>query len=217
MDNEALAALRAEYSGHPLMEEDVLGQDPVDLFQGWFEEAVRAEVKYPNAMVLATVDPSGMPDARVLLLKGIEAGHFVFYTNYSSAKGHQLAFQPLATMVFNWKELDRQVRVQGEVSRVSRAASEAYFGSRPRDSQLGAWASEQSEVIPSRKALETRFEELVEVHPEGSAIPTPEHWGGYMLNPFRIELWQGRPSRLHDRLRSERNEAGTWAWARLAP
>lgn len=199
-----------------------MASDPVVMVRLWLEEAVRAEVKDANAMTLATVDADGAPDARVVLLKGIESGRFVFYTNYQSAKGQQLDRDPRATLVLFWAELERQVRIRGRVARVSREASRAYFHSRPRASQLGAWASAQSTVLASREALEHRFAALEEEHRADERIPLPEHWGGYEVEPYEIELWQGRASRLHDRLRavrtgSEGRSLDAWRWERLSP
>ena len=216
MSSRELADLRTEYSGRPLEADDVAGKDPLDLVQQWVDEAVRAQAREPTAMTLATVGSDGEPDARIVLLKGIEAGALRFYTNYESAKGEQISARARATLVLFWAELERQVRVRGTVGKLPRDISQAYFRSRPRGSQLGAWASAQSEVIESREVLETRLEALQRAYPEGTEVPLPEHWGGYGVVPDEVELWQGRPSRLHDRFRARRT-GEAWLWERLSP
>lgn len=216
MSSRELADLRREYARQPLNAEDVQGQEPIAVLARWVDDAVRAEVKDATAMTLATVDAEGGPDARIVLLKGIEGGQLFFYSNYDSAKGEQLAARPRAALVFYWAELERQIRVWGPVAKASREASKAYFQTRPRGSQLGAWVSAQSEVIESREVLETRLEALERAYPEGAEIPLPDHWGGYSVTPERIEMWQGRRSRLHDRL-CARQQDGVWRWERLSP
>ena len=210
-----LADLRQEYTQRSLDRSDVL-PDPVAQFERWFADAQQAQIHEPNAMHLATVSADGRPTARIVLLKGIEDGGFLFYTNYRSQKGQQLQQQPYAALTFFWPELERQVRIEGAVSQLSDERSTAYFHSRPRGSQLGAWVSPQSEVIADRTVLEQRQRELAEQYADQS-IPRPPHWGGFALQPHRLEFWQGRPSRLHDRLRYQRQEENSWTIERLAP
>jgi pyridoxamine 5'-phosphate oxidase len=215
------AKLRSEYRRARLDETDVAA-DPMAQFVRWFDEAVAARVPEPNAMTLATVC-GGQPSARVVLLKGVEAGGFLFFTNYDSRKGRELDVDPLAALVFFWPELERQVRVEGRVERLDAGASDAYFASRPRASQLGAWASRQSAPVGSRAALEQAFAEAQDLH--AGDVPRPPHWGGYRLVPAMLEFWQGRPSRLHDRIvyrlagaagAGDAKDAG-WRVERLAP
>jgi pyridoxamine 5'-phosphate oxidase len=190
------------------------GADPLRLFSAWLEDAVKAALPLPNAMTLATVTPQGAPDARIVLLKGLERGGFAFYTNYASRKARQLEAQPLACLVFQWSELERQVRVDGAVEKVSSAESDAYFASRPLGARLSAWASEQSATVPARGVLEAAMAAARSRF--GDAPPRPPHWGGYRVVPERVEFWQGRADRLHDRLLYTREAAG-WKIERLAP
>ena len=209
------SGLRVDYRLGRLDESEVL-RDPIEQFGRWFREAQDAAVPEPNAMTLATVDAQGAPSARVVLLKGLDEGGFAFYTNYLSRKGRELAANPRAALCFYWHALERQVRVEGMVERVSRAVSETYFHSRPIASQIGAWVSEQSAAITSRQELERREAEL-RARFGGGPVPIPEHWGGYRVVPHAIEFWQGRPSRLHDRLQYTRGGDGAWTLRRLAP
>ena len=217
MTDAELAALRQTYAQRTLHEADVL-PDAVRQFRQWLDEAVAAQLPEPAAGTLATVDvASGQPSQRVLLLKGLpDDASFLFYSNYDSRKGHELAGQPLAALSFFWPGLERQVRVEGWVEKAPENVSTEYFQSRPRSSQVGAWASPQSQVIASREDLESREHEI-ETRFEGqNPLPRPPHWGGYVLRPTRVEFWQGRPSRLHDRLVYER-AGDSWKISRLAP
>ncbi len=214
-DGHNLANLREDYLRRTLDEADV-ARDPFTQFGAWFADAVAAELREPNAMTLATATPGGRPSARMVLLKGFDTAGFVFYTNAESRKGVELAANPYAALVFFWNELERQVRVEGRVEPVSPAESDAYFASRPRGSQLGSAASDQSRVIPSRETLEQHVAELEARYPSGN-VPRPPHWGGYRVIPDVIEFWQGRPSRLHDRLRYTRQPNDSWHIDRLAP
>jgi pyridoxamine 5'-phosphate oxidase len=211
-----IAELRREYARSRLDERD-LAADPFAMFALWFAQAVETAVPEPNAMTLATAAPDGTPNARIVLLKGVDARGFVFYTDYRSRKGAELAANPVAALVFYWHELERQVRVVGTVSRVADAESDTYYRSRPLGSRFGAWASEQSAVLPSRAELEARLASVEARHPDGN-VPRPHHWGGFRVEPAEVEFWQGRESRLHDRLRYRRDAAGTpWVVERLSP
>jgi pyridoxamine 5'-phosphate oxidase len=208
-----VAELRQEYMRSGLSEADAPA-DPLQLFSAWFEDAVKAKLPLPNAMTLATVTPEGAPDARIVLLKGLERGAFAFYTNYTSRKARELAARPAACLVFQWSELERQVRVEGAVEKVSAAESDAYYASRPLGARLSAWASEQSATVPARGVLEAAMADARSRF--GDAPPRPAHWGGYRVLPQRLEFWQGRADRLHDRLLYTREGAG-WKLERLAP
>jgi pyridoxamine 5'-phosphate oxidase len=212
---KSIPELRQEYSLGALNKTSI-DPNPLRQFQRWLNEAIAAQLPEPNAMILATVDSQGSPSARAMLLKGLEDQGFVFFSNYLSIKGRQLAENPRAALVFLWKELERQVRVEGTVRRISRAESEAYFYSRPLGNRLGALASQQSQVVASRKVLEERFAALNQRFADGN-IPMPEHWGGYRLIPVKIEFWQGRQNRLHDRLRYWLQADGSWLLERLEP
>ena len=214
-----IADLRTDYMRETLDERDV-APDPVRQFEHWFDEAVKAQVPEPNAMTLATADADGRPSARVVLLKGFDGSGFVFFTNYASRKGRDLAARRDAALSFFWPELERQVRIEGAVGKIGEAESAEYFASRPRPARLGAWASPQSEVIEGRSALEARFAAAeARYRDAGENIPRPPHWGGYRLVPVVIEFWQGRPSRLHDRIRyrSQPPHSPAWTIERLAP
>lgn len=193
-----------------------MDRDPLKLFQRWLDEAIAAGIHLPETMTLATSTPEGKPSARLVLLKQADERGFVFYTNYNSMKARELDSNPQAALVFYWPQLERQVRVEGKVERTSADESDAYFKTRPRESQIGALASPQSEVIPSREALQQHARELETLY-EGREVERPAHWGGYRLLPGRIEFWKGRPGRLHDRILYERQADGSWAISRLAP
>lgn len=210
----SIAHLRRDYRQASLNESDVDG-DPIVQFRQWFDEAVRAEVHEPNAMFLATATPDAYPSGRVVLLKEVDQRGFVFYTDYRSRKGSELADNPHASLCFFWAELERQVRIVGAVQRVSRAESDEYFQSRPLPSRIGAWTSRQSAVLSSREELEQDLAANEARFADGP-VPLPEHWGGFRVVPEEIEFWQGRPSRLHDRIQFRR-EAGTWVRRRLSP
>lgn len=211
-----IADMRRDYH-HGALLEHVAGDDPVALFARWFADALEAEVKEPNACVLATVGSDGRPSARVVLCKGFAADGWRFFTNLESRKARDLHRHPHAALCFHWHELERQVRIEGPVSPLDRDAVAAYFHSRPRTSQLGAWASPQSREIASREALEEMFGSFAAVHARGN-IPVPPHWGGFLVQPEQVEFWQGRPSRLHDRLCYRRDDPdSSWQRARLAP
>ncbi|MEY3322561.1 MAG: pyridoxamine 5-phosphate oxidase [Bacteroidota bacterium] len=210
-----LAALREDYTTHSLDESQV-DDDPVKQFAIWFEEAVKAMVPEPNAMTLATIQKSGKPAARVVLLKGLSENGFEFFTNYESAKATEMENNSFVAVVFNWLALQRQVRIEGKIEKLSKESNDRYFAQRPYLSQLGAIASPQSKKVPDRKFLETKFEELKRRYPEGNIVPRPDNWGGYVIIPSKIEFWQGRRSRLHDRIVYETGENG-WIKERLAP
>ena len=211
---DELAALRRDYQQGGLSETEA-GVDPVALFDRWFDEARRGGVLEPNAMVLSTVDPDGRPSARAVLLKGLTDQGFVFYTNHDSRKGRDLAGDPRCALTFTWLEVQRQVRIEGAAAPVADAVSDAYFAGRPRDSQLGAWASTQSSAVAGREELERAFESARERFGDGP-VSRPPYWGGYVVRPERIEFWQGRHGRMHDRLAFARAE-DAWTRVRLAP
>lgn len=198
------------------LDENSVDRNPINLFRRWFDEAIASGSRLPDAMTLATASKDGKPSARMVLLKQVDDQGFVFYTNYLSSKARELEENPRAALVFYWTQLDRQVRVEGRIARVSPAESDEYFKTRPRESQLGAAASPQSEVIESREVLEQNWRELDERYRD-RPVERPKHWGGYRLEPDRIEFWQNRTGRLHDRILYERQGDGTWIIKRLAP
>lgn len=211
-----LKHLREDYSSTPLEIEDA-PVDPLQLFEQWMQEALHAKLAEPNALTLATATTDGKPSARVVLLKGVSPAGFIFYTNYDSQKGKELEANPQAAMTFLWLELQRQVRIEGKVEKISAADSAAYFQSRPKGSQIGALASPQSQVIPDRKVLEDKVQALEATYADVEKLPCPAHWGGFILQPQKIEFWKGRSSRLHDRLVYEKQGDERWAIVRLAP
>ncbi|MDQ4129249.1 MAG: pyridoxamine 5'-phosphate oxidase [Actinomycetota bacterium] len=210
-----VADLRNEYTRAGLAKTDV-APEPITQFRVWFEGALAADLHEPNAMTLATATPEGKPSARVVLLKGFDERGFVFYTNYEGRKGEELGRNPRAALLFYWGELERQVRIEGLASRVLEGESDAYFGSRPRGSRLGALASEQSRPVESREVLESRLRALEREY-EGQDVPRPPFWGGYRVEPEAVEFWQGRENRLHDRIVYRRTDEGGWKIERLQP
>jgi pyridoxamine 5'-phosphate oxidase len=211
----AIADLRREYSSQSLMENDV-DPNPISQFNKWWQQAIKSEIVEANAMTLATASSDGMPSARIVLLKGLRQEGFIFYTNYKSYKGIQLEENPKASLVFFWKELERQVRITGLVKRTGEQESDQYFHSRPTGSQIGAIASPQSQIIESRDWLDAHYLELSQQLKE-KQIDRPAHWGGYIVQPIIMEFWQGRPSRLHDRIQYTLEDSGGWKIERLAP
>jgi pyridoxamine 5'-phosphate oxidase len=213
--HQPIADLRKDYTLQDLSESEV-DPNPFIQFKQWFEQALSAQLPEPNAMTIATATPDGKPSARMVLLKDFDQRGFVFFTNYNSRKGQELAENPQAALVFWWAELERQVRITGRVEKVCETESDQYFYSRPENSRLGAWASHQSEVIASREDLEQRLQEL-QLKYDHLEVPRPPHWGGLRVVPTEIEFWQGRSSRLHDRLLYTRLDNGNWKIARLSP
>ncbi len=212
----SLEHLREEYRRGALDEVNC-DPNPMGQFRRWMEEARAAQLKEPNAMTLATATPDGRPSGRIVLLKELLADGFVFYTNYTSRKGHEIGANPHVALTFYWAELERQVRVEGRISKVSREKSEAYFRGRPKGSRLGALVSHQSEILPSRKPLEAKLEELQSKYADTDDVPAPGWWGGYCVRPEAVEFWQGRENRLHDRLLYRRTNENNWAVERLSP
>ena len=216
MARKKLANLREDYSKKQLDISDVL-KNPIKQFREWMKEAQKSEVPEPNAMTLATVSSDGIPSARIVLLKDISDNGFTFFTNYKSHKGKEIAKNKNVALTFVWLELERQVRIEGVVKKVSRKVSEKYFQSRPKRSQMGAWVSSQSKVIKDRSVLESSMKDLEKKYTKDAVLPCPSNWGGYIVQPVAIEFWQGRRSRLHDRIRYKLNKKGNWKIERLAP
>jgi len=213
--DKSIAELRRDYTFGALSKASV-DPDPIKQFQRWLQEAITAQLPEPNAMTVATADRNGRCHARAMLLKDCDRNGLVFFTNYLSAKGQQLAENPQAALLFLWLELERQIRIEGQVAKIAIDESAAYFRTRPRESRLGSLASRQSQVIANRQLLDERFQQLAMQYPD-EAIPMPEHWGGYRLQPVMMEFWQGRHGRLHDRLRYRRLDDGSWLVERLEP
>ena len=207
---------RKEYEQGSL-DEATVERDPIRQFAAWYDAAVAAGVPEPEAMTLSTATPDGRPSARIVLLRGFDARGFCFFTNYDSHKGRELTANPHAALTFHWADLERQIRIEGRVERTTAAESDEYFRTRPSTSRIGAWSSPQSQVIPDRATLESLFARFRAEHPDDASIPRPPNWGGFRLIPERIEFWQGRPSRLHDRLVFRADPRGGWRLERLAP
>lgn len=215
-EDQKVADIRRDYNREELSKAAV-ADDPIEQFVKWFDKALAADLLDPNAMTLSTATKDGHPSSRIVLLKGVDERGFLFYTNYSSQKGKELAENPHAALCFYWAPLERQVRVEGTVQKIDKEESRAYFQQRPRLSQVGAWASKQSSKVKSRKELEGRVKEIKQKF-EGQEVPLPDFWGGYILNPLRIEFWQGRKGRMHDRICYEREDnESEWDAFRLAP
>jgi pyridoxamine 5'-phosphate oxidase len=208
-------SIRRDFAGKPLNEDD-LPQDPYQVFEIWFEQAVQSQILDPYAMIVSTVGKSLVPSTRVVYMRDISLNGLVFYTNYNSQKGKDLEQNPYISVLFFWGELERQVRIEGKVEKLAPEKSDAYFASRPRESCIGAWASSQSNKIKSRAELEQKVKEIEEKFKE-TAIPRPQNWGGYLIKPFSFEFWQGRPNRLHDRIKYNLNPSEEWEISRLSP
>jgi len=216
MPTKKLANLREDYSKKKLDIDDVL-DNPLKQFETWINEALQSEIPEPNAMTLSTVNPDGIPSARIVLLKKLDEKGLTFFTNYNSHKGKEMAKNKNVALTFVWLELERQVRIEGVVKKISRKASKKYFQSRPKKSQMGAWVSSQSKVVKDRSVLEKSMKDLEERYKDKEVLPCPPHWGGYIVQPVKIEFWQGRRSRLHDRIRYKLSKKGKWKMERLAP
>jgi len=209
-----IADIRRDYRLHSLEENDIAA-NPIEQFAHWWNDAVNSEIFEVNAMTLATASKDGKPSARIVLLKGFDENGFVFYTNYESQKGKELAENPYAALIFFWKEIERQVRIEGEVEKITAAESDAYFLSRPEGSRISTWASAQSSVVENREILEDNVRYYTEQFK--NSIPRPPHWGGYRVMPLKVEFWQGRSNRLHDRIQYTKTAEGSWKAERLAP
>ena len=214
IDKERVARLRREYTREGLTEKD-LADDPMDVFADWFQAAVDENLLDANAMTLATVNAASRPAARIVLIKGFDERGFIFYTNYESSKARDIAANPHVHLCFYWNDFERQVRIDGKAEKLPREESEEYFKTRPRESQIGAWASKQSAEVESRDILQETYQKFEEQF-EGQEVPLPDNWGGYVVRPHAIEFWQGRPSRMHDRILYE-HKSGNWVTKRLAP
>lgn len=213
--NNSIADIRKVYQLQSLLEKDV-NADPIKQFETWWQQAIESKIEEPNAMTLATCNDEGKPSARIVLLKGIKKNGFIFFTNYQSRKGKEIEKNSFVSLLFFWKELERQVRIEGKIKKVSDTESDKYFFSRPRESRIGAWSSPQSAVIENREFLQKNVEKYnLEFGTEN--IPRPDFWGGYLVEPDSIEFWQGRPGRLHDRLQYSLSENNYWNMKRLAP
>lgn len=215
MNDHSIAAMRKVYKLQLLLEKDV-DANPIKQFKTWWQHAIQSKIDEPNAMALATCTADGKPSVRIVLLKGIEKDGFIFFTNYNSRKAVEIKENGFVSLVFFWKELERQVRIEGSIKKVSAEESDEYFASRPRESKIGAWCSGQSSIIESREYLQENIEKYNLQFPSDD-IPRPAFWGGYIVQPYSMEFWQGRPGRLHDRLQYSRNKKGEWILNRLAP
>jgi pyridoxamine 5'-phosphate oxidase len=214
-EKQRIFNMRKVYQLQSLLEKD-LNENPIVQFENWWQQAVESKIEEPNAMALATCDASGKPSARIVLLKEIKDNGFVFFTNYQSRKGKEIEENPFVSLLFFWKELERQVRIEGKIKKIPSAESDEYFNSRPSESRIGAWSSPQSNVINSRDTLQKNVEKYTSQFGTKN-IPRPEFWGGYIVEPQRIEFWQGRPGRLHDRLQYSLTKNNEWTIKRLAP